>query len=124
MVAANQRNRKKRIKGLEGPDGWTDDNHGMLEHAVNFYKNLFGEEPSNGVRLKDDFWDEDDLVTVDENEALQVPFTEDEVRNAVFSSYAEGAPGPDGLPFLFYQTLWDTIKGDFMNLVSLFEKEI
>jgi len=94
----------------------------MLEHAVNFYKNLFGEEPSNGVRLKDDFWDEDDLVTVDENEALHASFTEAEVRNAVFSSYAEGAPGPDGLPFLFYQTLWDTIKGDFMNLVSLFEK--
>jgi hypothetical protein len=48
----------------------------MLEHAVNFYKNLFGKEPSYGVRLKDDFWDEDDLVTVDENEALQAPFDE------------------------------------------------
>jgi hypothetical protein len=35
---ANQRNRKKCISGLEGPDGWIDDNKGMLEHVVDFYK--------------------------------------------------------------------------------------
>lgn len=41
-------------------------------------------------------------MTVEENEALQAPFSEEEIRNAVFGSYAKGAPGPDGLPFLFY----------------------
>lgn len=46
------------------------------------------------------------------------PFTEEEIKNVVFSCYAEGAPGPDGLPFLFYQKFWDLVKGD---LVSMFE---
>jgi hypothetical protein len=41
QVAANQRNRKKRISGLEGPEGWLD-NDDMLKHAVFFYKDLFG----------------------------------------------------------------------------------
>jgi hypothetical protein len=37
-------------------------------------------------------------------------FTEEEVRVAVFGSYADGAPGPDGLSFMFYQKLWDITK--------------
>jgi hypothetical protein len=40
---------------------------------------------------------------LEENIALQAPFLEEEVKAAVFSSYSEGAPGPDGLPFLFFQ---------------------
>ena len=40
QAVANQRNRKKRISGLEGPDGWIDDNKGMLEHVVDFYKKI------------------------------------------------------------------------------------
>jgi hypothetical protein len=33
---------------------------------------------------------------------LQAPFTE-EVKQAVFGIYSDEAPGPDGLPFMFYQ---------------------
>ena len=51
---------------------------------------------------------------------LEAPFTEEEVREAVFSSYAEGAPGPDGFSFLFYQEFWDLI--DLMNLIKNFEE--
>jgi hypothetical protein len=40
-----------------------------------------------------------------------------EVREAVFGSYADGAPGPDGLSFMFYQKFWDVIKED---LVAMF----
>jgi len=56
QAVANQRNRKKRISGLEGPDGWIDDNKGMLEHAVDFYRKLFGKEGDSGVKLGQDFW--------------------------------------------------------------------
>jgi hypothetical protein len=34
-----------------------------------------------------------------------------------FGSYAEGASGPDGLSFLFYQHSWELIKEDFMPMV-------
>jgi hypothetical protein len=55
QAVANQRNRKKRIVGQKGSDGWIDDNKGMLEHAVEYYKRLFGEKASSGVSLGHNF---------------------------------------------------------------------
>jgi hypothetical protein len=101
QAVANQRNRKKRISGLESPEGWIDDNGSMLKHALSFYKSLFREEEESGVELGSDFW---------------------EVKEAMFRSYAEGAPGPDGFSFLFYQVFWDLIKKDLMCLVNCFEQ--
>jgi hypothetical protein len=49
---------------------------------------------------------------------LDAPFSEEEIKEVVFSSYADGALGPDGFPFLFYHKFWDLLKGD---LVALFE---
>jgi hypothetical protein len=63
QAVANQRDRKKRIIGLDGPDGWIDENSKMLNHAVDFYKSLFGQEKSSGVKLDNNFWEEEELVT-------------------------------------------------------------
>jgi hypothetical protein len=43
------------------------------------------------------------LVSAEQNCILDADFSEKEIRDAVFGSYAEGAPGPDGFSFLFYQ---------------------
>jgi hypothetical protein len=40
------------------------------------------------------------------------------VKTAVFGSYADGAPGPDGIPFMFYQKFWDVIKLDLINMFN------
>jgi hypothetical protein len=49
---------------------------------------------------------------------LGAPFSEEEIKEAVFGSYSDGAPRLDGLPFLFYQKFWEILKED---LVSLFD---
>jgi hypothetical protein len=38
------------------------------------------------------------------------------IKEAVFGSYADGAPGPDGLSFFFYQKYWDIIALDLLHL--------
>ena len=49
-------------------------------------------------------------------------FSEDEIKEAIFSCYAEGAPEPDGLSFLFYQKFWDLIKHDIVRMFQDFHK--
>jgi hypothetical protein len=55
-----------------------------------------------------------------ENEFLTSPFTEEEVRLAIFQMEHNKAPGPDGFPPEFYQVLWGLIKDDLMALFSDF----
>jgi hypothetical protein len=89
---------------------------------VEFYKTLFAEEQRECIRLGQDFWVEEEKVTMDENSVLNAEFFEDEIRQVVFESYSEGAPGPDGFLFLFYQKFWNTIKVDLMRLIRGFER--
>jgi hypothetical protein len=42
---------------------------------------------------------------------------------AIDSCYAEEAPGPDGLPFLFFQKFWDIIKLEIVNTFQDFHEE-
>jgi hypothetical protein len=88
---------------LVGPSGSVTTTPEILDIASAYYKNLFGFEAKPNIHLGDNFWDPSDLVTLEENTALEQPFSEEEVRLAIFGSYANGAPGPDGLSFLFYQ---------------------
>ena len=90
QAISNQRAKKKRIPALETPDGLLEDTKDMLNHVVDFYKHLFGAKENLGVHLGENFWEEGDKVTDSENELLEAPFTEEEIKNAVFDSYAEG----------------------------------
>jgi hypothetical protein len=123
-AVANQRRRKKKIISLQNREGVeVDSPQEMLDVAVEFYKTLFGKEENIDIELDNDFWGSDDLVTEEENCLLDQPFSEEEIREAIFGSYAEGAPGPDGFSFLFYQNFWETIKKDLINLFRDFEND-
>jgi hypothetical protein len=53
-------------------------------------------------------------VTEEENTILTAPFSEEEVKVAIFQMEHNKVPGPDGFPAEFYQKFWDIIKGDLM----------
>lgn len=92
----------KKVMILDGPEGPMVEQKTMMEVAVNFYKDLFKKENNSNIHLDTNFWDESVKISEEENSALMAPFTELEIREVVFSCYAEGAPGPDGISFLFY----------------------
>ena len=111
QALANQRNRKKNINALLGPEGECVENKGMLEIVTNFYKKLFGYEQKPDIHLEDSFWEPDEMISIAENEMLDAPLTEEEIKSSIFGSYADGAPGPDGFPFLF----WNKSKDDIVE---------
>lgn len=55
QVVANQRSRKKSVEGLEGPSSLVEDQKGMMDIAVSFYKQLFAKEDIMNVKLADNF---------------------------------------------------------------------
>jgi hypothetical protein len=99
-----------------------EDNARMIEHAVSFYKQLFGKENMTNIRFGGDFWGGEEKNSKEENQLLVAEFNEDEILQAINESYAEGASGPDGFSFLFYQKFWPIIKMGLMDVVKKFER--
>jgi hypothetical protein len=60
------------------------------------------------------------LISRDELESLETPFSEKEIKDAVFSCYPEGVPRSDGIFFLFYQRYWEVVKEDIYRMVMSF----
>ena len=61
----------------------------------------------------------------DSNHAqLNVPITEEDVSKAVHQLGSLKAPGPDGVPALFYETAWATVQKDITKaILHFFEKD-
>ena len=69
-----------------------------------------------------EFWGLGDLITSEENELLTKPFTEEEIKEVVFSCYSDGTPGPDGVSFMFYQKFWGIVKNDLLAMFNDFHQ--
>jgi hypothetical protein len=55
-------------------------------------------------------------MSEEENQVLTAPFSEEEVKMAIFDMEHNKAPSPDGLPTELYQFFWEIIKLDLMSL--------
>jgi hypothetical protein len=68
----------------------------MKKHTLDFYKQLLGTNGTKFASLHDNFWDVEDKIMDSERLDLIAPITEQELKEAVFDSSSQGAPGPDG----------------------------
>ncbi|KAF7844526.1 putative Polynucleotidyl transferase [Senna tora] len=94
---------------LKNEDGdWTEDVEEIKAMAVNYFRKLFEED--NPIRCHVNFnaiWPPIPCTVWD---MVNTPFTDDEVKKAVFSIGGLKAPGSDGFPAKFYHLNWDTIS--------------
>jgi hypothetical protein len=103
------------IQVLDGPEGPVTKTKDMIGIPMDYYKTLFGFEDRPNIRLKSNFFSEEEKVKVDENEMLSKSFSEEEIR--------EAAPGPHGLSFMFYQTFWDVAKNDLVEMFNAWHED-
>lgn len=53
-----------------------------------------------------------------DNIFLTVEFSEEEIKNVIWSIDSNGSPGPDGFTFGFYKANWEIVKGDIMKVMQ------
>lgn len=63
---------------------------------------------------------EDRKVSDDENRELELTFTAEELDEVLHSMRPDSAPGPDGLPVLFFKNFWGILTGPILQLLNDF----
>jgi hypothetical protein len=117
---ANGRRRRCAIPCLWEDDNLLEDARDISNHVYSFFKELFTAGPRSGVSLAEDFWPDRAMVSADENMELTLPFSPEEVRRAIMDMKADSAPGPDGLPVIFFQKFWEKIQAVIMPMFQEF----
>ena len=58
-----------------------------------------------------------------EAEALELPFYELEIHAALMGMNGDKAPGPDGFKVAFWQSCWETVKEDVLDMFKEFYEQ-
>ncbi|XP_030509342.2 uncharacterized protein LOC115724026 [Cannabis sativa] len=94
---------------------WED----IVKEIIIFFSNLYTSESRRSSGIDGINWKE-----ISENSARQLekPFEEDDVKAVVFSCEGSKAPGLDGFSMAVFQSQWDIIKEDLMEVFKAFER--
>jgi hypothetical protein len=78
----------------------------LKSYITQFYKRLFAEVEGENLFMLDENWAAGiKQVTNSENEYLTAPFSEKEIREAVFGLEHKKVTGPDGFPAEIYKKI-------------------
>ncbi|KAE8785922.1 hypothetical protein D1007_40315 [Hordeum vulgare] len=81
---------------------------------------LFSAELRGGSSLCGDFWPLADQVFDVENAEFTLPFSPEEVGQAIASMKACSAPGSEGLPVVYFQRFWEIVRPVIMPMFHEF----
>ena len=114
---ASTRRRKNLISRLKDDSGvWQDNEEEVQKMMVAYFQALYMSEGCNDGGCIDVI---SPTISNDDNAFLTAPFTEMEIKEAVFSMHPDKSPGPDGMNIAFFSTvlacsrqgyLWSLLK--------------
>jgi hypothetical protein len=119
-LIANGKHRKTRIFQLQHEDKVIEGDNALKEYIASYYKDLFGKPKPSSFTLDESRVDDIVHVSQEENDLIVRPFTVSEVQKAVFQMEHNKALDLDGFPAEVYQSCWEIIKKDLMNLFREF----
>ncbi|GLT32017.1 hypothetical protein SLA2020_067120 [Shorea laevis] len=92
----------------------------IREEVAKYFEVMFTEGKWNmpkldGINFKQ--------ISQTNNEFLTAPFTEEEIRNAVWDCDSTKSPGPDGFNFKFIKAMWEDIKANVVGFIQEFHEQ-
>ncbi|KAK1617796.1 hypothetical protein QYE76_023313 [Lolium multiflorum] len=108
-AVANGRRRKCHISMLNTEQGPITDQRLIQQHIYAFYRELLGTTAARSCGLAPDTWAGGQRVSQAEKDRLALTFSEEELENIVKDMKTNTAPGPDGLPVIFFKTFWPLV---------------
>lgn len=113
---AKERRERNTIKGVFDDGGtWRETEEEAEAIFVNYFKTLF---ESTGTDEMQNILDKVMPKVTDEmNNDLVAPYTEEEIIIALKQMHPTKAPGPDGMPALFYKKFWHVVGRDVTDYV-------
>ncbi|KAK2419793.1 hypothetical protein QL285_030613 [Trifolium repens] len=113
---ATHRRKRNQIDCIQDNQGTTFTEEENIENIlINHFRELFTSQETQNVNITVE------VVKNRLNDAmkdyLNTSYTAEEVHQAILSMKSLAAPGPDGLPALFYHNYWDLIGNDVTEAV-------
>ena len=99
---------------------WLSKEQEMREGVVNAYQQMLSEDSG---------WKADigrlQLEQISQQEAknLEIPFSETEVHSALLEMNGDKAPRPDGFTMAFWQSCWDFVKDEILEMFKEFHEQ-
>ena len=94
---------------------WQTEETKVADIAVDYYQTLFTASATTHMTEVVDKVDR--VVTDDMRRTLMLPYTEEEVRVALFQMHPSKSPGPDGMSPYFFQKFWHIVGPDVTSAV-------
>ncbi|KAL9670481.1 hypothetical protein QQ045_008034 [Rhodiola kirilowii] len=116
---ASQRRRRNRIDHIKDPARVLWETESQIAPIItNYFQDIFvSQVDACGEDWSKEFKMIPKVVTDDMNNALNAPFTEGEVKRALFQMHPSKAPGLDGFSAMFYQRNWEIVGQEVVREV-------
>ena len=109
-VRANQRKRRNGMEGLFDHNGqWVTGQKDIAQVTVQYFHSIFSTSHPTDAEMSAVLDQVSPKVTEEMNQALGKEFTAVEVGAALAQMGPTKAPGPDGMPPIFYRSFWPQI---------------
>nr|KYP30980.1 Retrovirus-related Pol polyprotein LINE-1 [Cajanus cajan] len=114
-VLMNLERRKNRVLKLQNENGdWIDGKSDLENMATTFYKNLFA---ADGKVEKFCLSKSYPQLSNHDQQFFEVPFSDQEIFEAMKRIGSLKAPGPDGFQAIFYQSQWEIVGPSLCKLI-------
>lgn len=118
LVKERKQIQKQTIAGLYDNDGILhSDQHTMSRIVSNHYSELYSEHNVDPNSLNTVLRECDGHIDPARVDMLTRDCDDDEISRIITKLPSRRSPGPDGIPYEFYKTFWDTICADFCEVV-------